>query len=45
MQRKMKAKIIWITNKYLKADDQQKGEEEDPIEESQILKPRIKKKV
>lgn len=37
----MNKKIIWISSKYSKAEDQQKAEEEDHIEGSQILKTRM----
>lgn len=40
----MRIKIFKTTNKHLKVEDQWKGEEVDRIEESQILKPVIKKR-
>ena len=44
IQREMRIKIFKTTNKHLKVEDQWKGEEVDRIEESQILKPAIKKR-
>ena len=40
----MRIKIFKTTNKHLKVEDQWKGEEVDRIEESQTLKPAIKKR-